>query len=252
MEYLIFDINDEHYAINTQHVIGITENTDVTKIPMLPEHIKGSFEYRNELLMMLDTRIIFGLPTLNTVLADTIEMFNNREKDHINWLKELEDSIKEKRIFTLTKDSHKCAFGKWYYSYKTSDLTIRYILDCFEKPHDIIHSIADKALALAESGKFEEAYAIIKATKEAELHQMIELFTSAKETYTKTIKEITIVVNDNEKTLGLTADRVVSMESIEDNELQTTDEKTLFKNVVFRDEKAIFVLDLEKMFSSFL
>ena len=75
-------------------------------------------------------------------IENQITMLKEREKDHRNWLSELESSVKENRPFTLATDHHKCKFGQWYDSYVPKSYEESEFLKKFEMPHKRIHEVA--------------------------------------------------------------------------------------------------------------
>ncbi len=70
---------------------------------------------------MMDLRITFGLKPIVEECKDFEQMIDARKQDHIHWVNELERYIKEGGSFTLAKDSHQCAFGKWYDNFTTDN-----------------------------------------------------------------------------------------------------------------------------------
>ncbi len=66
-------------------------------------------------------------------MEDFSKLMRQREEDHRNWLNELEKSVKEKSEFRLARDPHKCAFGRWYYSYRSDSPWMTAVLRKFEQ-----------------------------------------------------------------------------------------------------------------------
>ncbi len=93
---------------------------------------------------ILDTYIDFDL-SLDALLAD-------RWIDHLSWLKNLNQAVMFDETFKGGLDHTQCAFGKWYYSYNTSDKTFKKLLDTWEKPHADLHRSAREIVQLLEDG----------------------------------------------------------------------------------------------------
>jgi purine-binding chemotaxis protein CheW len=60
-QYLTFFLADEEYAINIQRVKEIIEYTTVTKVPKVPEWIRGVINLRGNVVPVVDLTVRFGL-----------------------------------------------------------------------------------------------------------------------------------------------------------------------------------------------
>ena len=214
--WITFKIESQFLSIPTKNVEAIIREFKVTKIPGAPTYIKGIIRYRDELFKLFNLRKMLSFQDLEVIHHDFFNMLEQREKDHVNWLHELELSVQENREFKLTTDPRKCAFGKWYYSYHTEDLRLRRMLDRFEQPHNKIHAVAKTIESLKCENEFEKAKQVITDTKSNELSTMIELFGEFKNEYSKLIEENIILLKKDNVRCALTVDNVVAVEPIEE------------------------------------
>src|SRR5437016_12622432 len=60
-QYLTFFLADEEYAINIQRVKEIIEYTTVTKVPKVPDWIRGVINLRGNVVPVVDLEVRFGL-----------------------------------------------------------------------------------------------------------------------------------------------------------------------------------------------
>ena len=60
-QYLTFFLADEEYAINIQRVKEIIEYTAVTKVPKVPQWIRGVINLRGNVVPVVDLAVRFGL-----------------------------------------------------------------------------------------------------------------------------------------------------------------------------------------------
>lgn len=74
-------------------------------------------------------------PTLDGLLA-------NRWIDHLTWMNNLSHTIITGVAFKGGIDPKQCAFGKWYYSHKTTDSKVAKLLKGWEAPHIQLHESA--------------------------------------------------------------------------------------------------------------
>jgi len=86
--------------------------------------------------------------------------FMAREIDHLNWARKVGEFQRDENLTTLQveKDSHKCGFGKWYYSEarkqaetKIPELTP--LMAKIEEPHAKLHKSALDLEAMLQKGK---------------------------------------------------------------------------------------------------
>ncbi len=62
--YLVFQINEELFALNVQRVLKILELQTLTKVPQSPPFVKGVINHQGNVLPVVDTRAKFGLETI--------------------------------------------------------------------------------------------------------------------------------------------------------------------------------------------
>ena len=210
-------------SINAQSIIQMPE---ITKIPDTPTEIRGIIKHRNEIYNLIDFRKKLSFKSLHEELEEFKIMIDQREHDHINWLQELQNSVDEDRSFKLTTDPHKCAFGKWYDNFKTDNFFINDVLKKFDRPHQIIHGIAQKIEKLKEQNNFEEAHSLIKVTREQELSQMKILFSKIKETIQIHSTERVILFNGRSK-FAIAVDQIESVEEIKKIETKDANDRLL-------------------------
>ena len=60
-EYITFSLNEETYAFDVLHVQEIIELTSVTKVPHLPEYLKGVINLRGTIIPVIDLKQKFGM-----------------------------------------------------------------------------------------------------------------------------------------------------------------------------------------------
>jgi chemotaxis protein histidine kinase CheA len=131
MPSVVYKIEDKCYSIPSKYVESIIKMDTITKLPNEPAHVKGIVKYRDRIYKVIDLRKVFGFSALEDKINAFDDLLKARKQDHINWLNELENSVKEKRDFKLATDPTKCAFGKWYYNFKTDDISLKEHLDKF-------------------------------------------------------------------------------------------------------------------------
>lgn len=82
-QYLTFFLADEEYAINIQRVKEIIEYTAVTKVPKVPEWIRGVINLRGNVVPVVDLTVRFGLeesPVTKTTCIVIVEVEQDSER----------------------------------------------------------------------------------------------------------------------------------------------------------------------------
>jgi purine-binding chemotaxis protein CheW len=82
-QYLTFFLADEEYAIDIRRVKEIIEYTTVTKVPKVPEWIRGVINLRGNVVPVVDLTVRFGLgerPVTKTTCIVIVEVEQDSER----------------------------------------------------------------------------------------------------------------------------------------------------------------------------
>jgi chemotaxis signal transduction protein len=255
LPYVIAGVKGLQLAVSAEYVQEIVRTPRWHEVPNTPRYIRGVINLRGKVLPLVDLRLRMNLPSALEDVDQMIAMLRAREQDHVLWLKELLGAVTEGHTFTLARDPTECAFGKWYYGYKSEDIGFASVMYRFELPHRRIHAIADAALRCAEQGQHAEAREIILRTEKGDLQTVVNLFAEARTAFRESHKEITLVLTNGRKHVSLTVDNVASVEAIvEDTIADATSalgsvKSDLLTKVAQRanDKGIVFLLDAEAL-----
>ena len=212
--WIIFRLKDQQFAIAADYVREMVSVSNMTHIPQMPEYVRGVMKLRSDTIPLFDLRILLGMDSAAAETEKLIATLHQREQDHLNWIKELETSIQENREFKLTTDPTKCAFGKWYYSFKTDNLLLKSHLQQFDQPHRDIHQLGIIARKLAAEKKKDEALELITRNKNTKLKYLLQLFSELYVQLASNSREIALIVHIEDKEVALAVDSVVSVETL--------------------------------------
>ncbi len=104
--YMVFMINDKKYALSSKYIIEIIEVMPITKVPFLPEYMKGIINLRSTIIPVMDVRMRFGIEAIDYTERTCIIIIEN----NINKMGLIVDSvnefirIKDNQIMKLTSD----------------------------------------------------------------------------------------------------------------------------------------------------
>lgn len=105
---------------------------------------------------------------------DQLEMV--RALDHIVFIDELEESVKNNKPFKGQLDPCKCVFGRWYAEYQPEDEEEERAYNDIREPHDTVHHGASEVLELLVSGNIQEAKTVIEEKVRPAVEQFKLLF----------------------------------------------------------------------------
>ncbi len=252
-KYLIIEISDVKYAFNISNIREIILLPKITPFPESLHYERGILKLRNNIIRVIDLRKRLNFPSLLEEDEVFLSMLMQRKQDHINWLNELIASVDENRTFNLTNDPTQCAFGKWYYNYKATNISMAIYLAQFDHPHKIIHGIADKVKECVAKGDFKNAKKIINDTKDKEFALMIELFDNIHQVVRESHREIGIVFeNENWNDLiCFSSDKVHSIAHIEIDSVEhpnSIKNKDYIKGIAKSEDDVYIILDESKLF----
>ncbi|MGE4213610.1 MAG: chemotaxis protein CheW [Anaerotignaceae bacterium] len=224
LPWLIFKLQNRYFAVNSGDVTSIFQlEQEVTAVPGYSENVRGIINLRGDIIPVLELRRILEITSFEKEHQDFSDMLDMRKQDHVNWVNELQNCIESSENcsneFSLATDPHKCAFGKWYYSYKAKDQTVAFQLNKIEDPHSKLHETAVKIFEC-------------KSISDTDLRKqkVNELMTKAKSEYMPTIlslidetkcvlktshREMCIVLTNEGHNFGILVDEVCSVEEIE-------------------------------------
>lgn len=189
-------------------------------------------------------------------------MLQEREQDHKAWLAELERSIYNDQPFTQAKDPKQCAFGKWYYSFKTDNDDLRTLLARFEEPHNKLHALADKLLTINAKGNKDEALRLLEKEKSTTFMKLIRLFESARDQIILDHKPIIVFTTQDgqQPHIGLLVDQVEDNIHCDESDIKSLHEMTsmgfeidpqtrkMMKGLIKQGEQHSLVLDPSAIF----
>lgn len=257
--YLVISLHENVFAIPCVYVREIVKSMDWILVPRMPEYIRGVINLRGKAIPLLDLRVRMGATSVLYEVDQMIQMLSAREQDHVNWLKELEASVRDKRPFSLQRDPTKCAFGKWYYNYtpkeKTlDDIKFKEVFKKFDAPHKRIHRIADLVCEHTDKGDYQTALNIIEKTKETDLSSMLMYFDIARKAYKESFSENFVILEKESRSLAISIDMAESVEKIFPEYVQQMPATGVNTDLTSKTAKRkdsdqiVFVLDVERLF----
>ncbi len=225
--WAIVESRGQQFAVDIHCLREFVVMPEVAAIPGCDTRHRGVINLRGEVLPLLDLRKCLGWQSVPEETEAFNAMMAAREQDHSNWLDALERAVRERTEFQLATDPHQCAFGRWYYSYRSDSPWIAALLKKFEKPHNLIHASAQEALALVAVRRFDEAVRLVERKREGELREMIGLFQSLKDLMRESLRELAMVMRDSQRSFAVAVEAALAVESVASEMIQDIDAHTV-------------------------
>lgn len=159
-------------------------------------------------------------PSLYREFDDLVQSLPQRRQDHIDWMAALEQSLNHDTPFTKARSPYECAFGKWFYGFKSMDRRLSLLLSQFEAPHARIHGLADKLLNLKDNGEGEKALGYFQEEKNTTLAQLLELFDTVQVMLPTLKRPVALILNDRGVRTALGVDRVLDIRAVPATEVR--------------------------------
>ncbi len=232
IDYFVFSARDYLLALPFYDIIQIVDSPICTSVPNMPRYIRGVIDIMGEALPLIDTRIKLSVPSRQDEVNEFVNLFMTRKQDHLNWIDTLKKAVNDDEEITVEKNPHKCAFGKWYDTYRPNTLALTSYMARFDKPHKAIHNLAVQVEELVQAGQKEQAKLLIQAAENNELINLITLFDGFEEQMRQSYQEYAVIVVHDGQKYSLSVDSIKYFEKMD----EIVSEAPLFTNI---DEKVI-------------
>jgi chemotaxis signal transduction protein len=216
VDYLVFTAKDYLLALPYSNIIQIVDSPACTAMPTMPPYVRGVIDFMGEPIPLIDTRVRLSLKSRQEEVTEMVSTFLQRKQDHLNWISNLKNAVENDKEITVEKNPHKCAFGKWYDTYKANTLALTSYMSRFDNPHKAIHNLAVQAEKLVSDGQKQQAKLLIAAAEQNELKTLVALFDGFDEQMKLSYQEYAIVVSHEDRTLSLAIDSVKYFEKLDE------------------------------------
>lgn len=267
--HLFFKAANNTFALSSQAIIELFADLLLApaKFRSTSPNVSGFVDHRGSVLPIVDFRKALGAKTYREEVEDIRHFILAKEQDHIDWLDALKTSAKTGVPFQKATDPTLCNFGQWYERTKNnpellrevtgSNIVLNQLFTQFDAPHRRIHALADQVLRLSESGKIEEATALIDRAWETDLASMKRLFKEFIHQFELCFQPVSVVVETHDSKFVLSVDSLLAVSDIDPQDYRELPAMTsgtiqqLCSSSVFVGETIAFVLNPDK-FSALL
>lgn len=256
--WLLLRVGGEHLVVPSATVLEMVRAPVAHYLPFAPPAVRGVAPLRGQVGLVIDMRKRLGLESLEQEQAALVALLHARETDHREWLRDLEECVREGRSFTRTLDPHACAFGQWYDTFQAPTMELEWHLRQFATPHALIHGVGATAMEHMLHGRHAEAAALIEHTHNTVLARLVELFEGARRLVTTSSREIAVIVNVHGRSVGLAVDEVEGIDHLKADTLEflpsgfaSGDAAVVGTARTQRDDRVMVVVDLDALTQEF-
>lgn len=189
-------------------------------MPLSPPAVRGIGLRRERTVILVDARMCLGYPTRLSEVDGLTKLLEDREADHVRWVDALLHAISTETEFTLARDPHQCAFGRWYDNYVAPTLSLRQQFAKFAAPHEAVHALAQEAENLARTSGKKAAIDLIETFKVGSFGRMRQLFCDTRQLIRDEIREIAVTHYDGRQYCGLVVDSIEAVEVLRADTLE--------------------------------
>lgn len=103
MQVVIFKLNKEQFAVETDKVQSINDSMEITNVPKAPDYIKGLVNLRGNVLSLLDINLLLDVPKTegcqdNIIILDMENELVGISVDQVEEVLDVEEDSIEKLI----------------------------------------------------------------------------------------------------------------------------------------------------------
>lgn len=261
---VFFSVSGIRFAISTSHCSELESNFELPPSKFLGKNAGAPTvaHHRGKNLAVHDLRYHLGLKTYQDEVSEMKEFIQAREKDHVDWLESLRESVTRGIDFKKATDPKLCNFGKWYESVRNSEenrkqlmgnsLVLNHTFDAFDEPHKRIHGLAVVALGLSAKKREDEAMALIQNAWDTDLAAMKKLFVQFIDLFTEKMKPQVLIASIDGHDFMLSVDEIESVRDIaEDVQVTLPDAaqcgETLGTRGLIQSGKIIYIVEPHRL-----
>jgi chemotaxis signal transduction protein len=213
-QWIVVRLQKQLFAVPSAAVMEMLAMPEMRSVPHVPSHIRGVMNLRGRVMPVVDLRLRLNIESSATESKRLIELMHAREEDHRKWVAELEATVAERREFKLTTDPHKCAFGRWYDTYQTSNVVLAAVLKKFDTPHRRIHAIGAEVMHDAATHQWDEAVRRVERVRDVDFPYMMKLFGDLRTAIHESHRETAVVLEGDGTVYAVSVDAVESVEQL--------------------------------------
>lgn len=205
--WITFRLHRGDFCVSSETVDSIAIPEKLTTLPCAPSYFSGILQRDGTLIPVIDMRVLFHLPDLETC----VEEFAQMKTMHVEWTEALRAAVENNTPFTKPVDPHRCKFGIWHDHFETDNFSLNYILNKIVGPHERIHLCGAEINALMSRGDKTAAMERLKEAEEICGKEIVPLLDQLIAVYREANRGIALILSSQGKRAGLLVDEVTGL-----------------------------------------
>lgn len=204
IEVITFYVDATQYATPVSEVRYIEQDKRKTTRIEVNEKLGAEVTtYQGKPVPIFDLANLMGCEAEYTNNLALLQILNDKEKQHQDWMNALESSIKTGSVFNGARDPKQCEFGKWYADFIAEDELLADILADFDTPHQRLHALADELLGMRDDGDTDKALSMLEYERGRTLSKLVSLFATARERIENITRPILLYIDTGKKLVAV-------------------------------------------------
>lgn len=204
IEVITFYVDATQYATPVSEVRYIEQDKRKTTRIEVNEKLGAEVTtYQGKPVPIFDLANLMGCEAEYTTNLGLLQILDEKQKQHQDWMDNLESALKTDSAFTGARDPMQCEFGKWYSEFQAADELLADILADFDAPHQRLHALADELLAMRDAGETDKALSTLEYERGRTLSKLISLFATAKERIENITRPILLYIDTGKKLVAV-------------------------------------------------
>lgn len=229
--WVTFVLNQGHYCVSSKFVSSMLLHQSFQSLPDHTPGLLGVMELLGEIIPVFDMRTLLAMQTTQ----ESIDAFEQVRFDFSGWMQALRDCVDGAEAFSLPMDAPMVSLENWRKGFHTENHTLSFLMRKITEAYASLEALGKKIVELCKQGGTSAAKPLL-AQADGLSRQISTMFDELVETYMDVSKGILIILQSEDKKLGIRVDEisgVMHFEQISDETPPDTfGESPYIKNIV--------------------
>ncbi|WP_438971835.1 chemotaxis protein CheW [Methylophaga sp.] len=233
-----FFVEDMMFGLNVDNVLMLDQNVDkIQRVPVEDRGFCGVIKFQGIVVPVLDFAHRVGVRSGFDAKKQLLQQISQRESDHLDWVRQLSQSLSNDEPFLLDIAASDCDAALWFRQFDSRDETLNEIIHAFIQPHNELHEVGEQAMNQVRRKGSDNVVTDFKLKANQLLLKLKNLGKRAKEQVESDMRQVLLFITDDGKTprYALLIDEINDVLSYDSSEFQSTSTGALAQIKKIRD-----------------
>lgn len=220
-----FFVEEMMFGLSVDNVLMLDQNIDkIQRVPVEEQGFCGVIKFQGVVVPVFDFAHRVGVRSGFDAKKQLLEQIKQRELQHLEWVKQLSQSLTHGDAFLLDLAASDCDSALWFRQFDSRDETLNDIIHAFVDPHNQLHQTGEQALNQVRREGSDNVVNDFKHKVNQVLLTLKTLGRRAKEQIESDMRQVLLFITDDGKTprYALLIDEINDVISYDAAELQST------------------------------